>query len=35
MDGHEKSARDAGCNDYLTKPLDDELLLKKLKEFLA
>ena len=35
MDGHEKNAREAGCNDYLTKPLNDELLFKKLKEYLS
>ena len=34
MNGHEKTAREAGCNDYLTKPIDDELLLNKLKEYL-
>lgn len=34
MSGHERSAIDAGCTDYLTKPIDDELLLKKLKEYL-
>jgi two-component system, cell cycle response regulator DivK len=35
MSGHEQSAKEAGCNDYLTKPLDDELLFKKLKEYLG
>ena len=25
----------AGCNDYLTKPIDDSLLLKKLEEYLG
>ena len=35
MSGHEQSAKAAGCNDYLTKPLDDELLFKKLKEYLG
>ena len=35
MSGHEQSAKEAGCNDYLTKPIDDELLLKKLKEYLG
>jgi len=34
MSGHEQSAIEAGCNDYLTKPLNDELLLNKLKEYL-
>jgi len=31
MSGHEQSAKEAGCNDYLTKPLNDELLLSTLK----
>ena len=35
MNGDAKRAKDAGCNDYLTKPVDEELLLKKLKEYLA
>jgi CheY-like chemotaxis protein len=34
MNGHEKSAREAGCNDYLTKPIDDNLLIDKLKAYL-
>jgi two-component system, cell cycle response regulator DivK len=34
MNGHEQSAKEAGCNGYLTKPLNDELLLNKLKEYL-
>ena len=34
MSGHEQSAKEAGCNDYLTKPIDDQLLLDKLKTFL-
>jgi CheY-like chemotaxis protein len=34
MSGHEQNARDAGCNDYLTKPINDELLLGKIKEHL-
>jgi two-component system cell cycle response regulator DivK len=25
----------AGCNEYLTKPLDEDLLLKKLKQYLG
>jgi FOG: CheY-like receiver len=28
-------AKSAGCNDYLTKPIDDGLLLKKLEEYLG
>ncbi|HEY5902097.1 MAG TPA: response regulator [Anaerolineales bacterium] len=35
MSGHEQKAREAGCNDYLTKPIDDELLFDKLKQFLG
>ncbi len=34
MSGHEQSAREAGCNDYLTKPINDEILLDKLKKYL-
>jgi two-component system, cell cycle response regulator DivK len=35
MHGDEKKAMDAGCTDYLTKPIDENLLLKKLKEYLG
>ena len=34
MSGHEQCAREAGCNDYLTKPINDEILLDKLKKYL-
>ncbi len=34
MNGHEQSAKAAGCTDYLTKPLDDELLFTKLRKYL-
>jgi CheY-like chemotaxis protein len=34
MSGDADKAREAGCNDYLTKPVDEDLLLEKLKEFL-
>lgn len=34
MNGDAQRAKDAGCNDYLTKPVDEDLLLKKLKEYL-
>lgn len=35
MNGDVVRAKEAGCNDYLTKPLDADLLLKKLKEYLG
>ncbi len=35
MQGDAMSAKEAGCNDYLTKPVDEDLLLKKLKEYLG
>jgi len=34
MVGDEIEARKAGCDDYLSKPVDDEELLKKIKKFL-
>ena len=34
MSTHEQMAKDAGCNDYLTKPINDEELFNKLKEYL-
>lgn len=34
MSGHEESAKEAGCNDYLTKPIDEQLLFTKLKKYL-
>jgi two-component system cell cycle response regulator DivK len=34
MQGDELRAKKAGCNDYLTKPVDEDLLMKKLKEYL-
>lgn len=35
MSGDEDKARAAGCDDYLTKPVNDELLYQKLKRFLG
>lgn len=34
MSGDEEKAIEAGCNDYLTKPVKPELLFKKIKEYL-
>lgn len=34
MNGDRTKALEAGCDDYLTKPLDDELLFAKLSELL-
>ena len=35
MDGHERKAKEAGCNEYLTKPVDDALLFDLLKKYLG
>jgi CheY-like chemotaxis protein len=35
MAGDEEKARAAGCDDYLTKPLDEELLFTKLAHWLG
>ena len=35
MDGHEQKAKEAGCNDYLTKPVNDDLLFKMLEKYLG
>jgi len=34
MVGDEIDARKAGCDDYLPKPIDEDLLLRKIKKFL-
>jgi len=34
MQGDADKAVEAGCNHYMTKPVDEDLLLKKLKEYL-
>ncbi len=34
MAGDPEKAMDAGCDDYMTKPLDEDLLLEKLKRYL-
>ncbi len=34
MSGDADKARAAGCDDYLTKPVNDELLFQKLEQFL-
>jgi len=35
MGGHEEKAKEAGCNDYLTKPVDENLLFQKLQKYLG
>jgi two-component system cell cycle response regulator DivK len=35
MAGHEQKAKEAGCNDYLTKPINDVLLFDMLKRYLG
>ena len=35
MVGDEIEARKAGCDDYLPKPIDEDLLLQKIKKFLS
>jgi two-component system, cell cycle response regulator DivK len=35
MQGDAEKAKAAGCTDYLTKPVDEDLLMKKLKHYLG
>jgi two-component system, cell cycle response regulator DivK len=35
MRGDAEKARECGCDGYLSKPLDDELLFEKLAQFLG
>jgi two-component system cell cycle response regulator DivK len=35
MQGDAENALAAGCTDYLTKPIDEDLLLQKLKQYLG
>jgi CheY-like chemotaxis protein len=35
MRGDDAKAKESGCDDYLTKPLDEDLLFAKLAEFLG
>ena len=35
MVGDEIEARKAGCDDYLPKPIEEDLLIKKIKKYLA
>ena len=34
MKGDAEKARECGCDDYLSKPLDENLLFEKIKQFL-
>jgi CheY-like chemotaxis protein len=35
MEGHKQKAEEAGCDDYLTKPVNDTLLFQMLDKYLA
>jgi CheY-like chemotaxis protein len=35
MSGDEEKAKAAGCDDYLSKPIDEDLLFAKLQDFLG
>jgi len=34
MTGDMQKAKEAGCNDYITKPINKDILLKKIKDYL-
>ncbi|HET9587518.1 MAG TPA: response regulator [Anaerolineales bacterium] len=35
MQGDDEKAKAAGCTDYLTKPVNEDLLLKRVKQYLG
>jgi len=35
MSGDEEKARAAGCDDFMTKPIDEDLLFAKLRQWLS
>jgi two-component system, cell cycle response regulator DivK len=35
MTGDEEKARESGCDDYISKPIDEDLLFQKLSHFLG
>lgn len=35
MEGHKQKAQEAGCDDYITKPINDALLFEMLKKYLG
>jgi len=35
MQGDAEKAKAAGCTDYLTKPIDEDLLIEKLRQYLG
>jgi two-component system, cell cycle response regulator DivK len=35
MTGDEQRARDSGCDDYISKPIDEEILFAKLRTYLG
>jgi two-component system, cell cycle response regulator DivK len=35
MVGDEEKARDAGCDDYMAKPIDEDELLAKIRQFIG